>query len=342
MKKRQAVVASIIVLLTLIIFLNVELISYGMGQAAGQIGILRESRPVEQVLTDPSVSDSIKARLRYIQKVRQFAFDSLHLKQSDNYTTFYDQKEKVSLWNLSACERFSFHAKEWWFPFLGSFPYKGFFELEKAKEERDALKLQGYDTRIRSVGGWSTLGWTTDPILSNMLKRSDGRLAELIIHELTHSTLFVQDQVEFNENLATYIGEQGARQFLEIHFGTDSAPLLNYLNEENDAAMFRNQMLLGTKMLNNLYESFTDTTPENEMERQKQALIDDIIMSLDSLDFQQERYRRIFEKARPNNAYFMSYKRYYSAEDSLSTMLEHNYNGKLADFVDGMKAYHEK
>ena len=84
-----------------------------------------------------------------------------------------------------------------------------------ADKEMELLKEAGYDVGMRTVGGWSTLGWFKDPILSNMLNRSYGDLANLIIHELVHATIFVKDSVEFNENLASFIGDQGAKLFLK-------------------------------------------------------------------------------------------------------------------------------
>ena len=83
---------------------------------------------------------------------------------------------------------------------VGAVPYKGFFNREKAVK-KEALEKDNYDVSIRNPGGWSTLGWFTDPILSNMLRRGDGDLASLIIHEMVHATLYVKDSAEFNENL---------------------------------------------------------------------------------------------------------------------------------------------
>ncbi len=94
-------------------------------------------------------------------------------------------------------------------------PYKGFFNQKLAFELKDELEKEGYDVIVRNPGGWSTLGWFTDPILSKMLNRSEGDLANLIIHEMVHSTIFVKDSVEFNENLATFIGDRGAEKFLD-------------------------------------------------------------------------------------------------------------------------------
>lgn len=95
---------------------------------------------------------------------------------------------------VTACAPFAFQPRMWHFPVVGSFPYKGFFEKNKALAEAKKIKEEeGLEVSVRTAGGWSTLGWFKDPVLSNMLNRSEGDLANLIIHELTHGTLFVKD-----------------------------------------------------------------------------------------------------------------------------------------------------
>lgn len=331
----------LLLILSVLIITNWSLVVYGIGQAKGQIEIIKNAVPVEEVLADSNFPDSLKQKIRIIDEVRAFAIDSIGLTNSANYTTFYDQMGSTALWNLSACEPYSLTPKTWSFPFLGSFPYKGFFDLDKAKEELNILKEQNYDARIRPVGGWSTLGWFSDPILSNMLERSEGRLADLISHELTHSTLFVKDDIQFNENLASFIGEKGALLFLETKYGKSSYELEDYIMQNQDGSRYTEHMLFCTALLDSLYNSFTNTTSDSIQHLKKHILIDQIIASLDTIHFHNERYYKIFENGRPNNAYFMSFMRYHSSEDSLATILASEYLGDLKGFVKGMKKFHE-
>lgn len=39
---------------------------------------------------------------------------------------------------------------------------------------------------------------------------------------MTHATLYVPGEVDFNENLASFIGEEGAKRFLNAHFGAEA------------------------------------------------------------------------------------------------------------------------
>ncbi|MBK7650286.1 MAG: aminopeptidase [Flammeovirgaceae bacterium] len=205
------------VLLVLILW-NWQLVLYGARQGYGQLKIVMEAKPIAKLMDDPAFPDSLKMKLELIQEIRKYAIDSLGLKDTKNYTTVYDQHGEEIMWVVQACEPFQLAPKMWKFPIVGAMPYKGFFEKERAMNERNQLEQEGYDTSIRNPGGWSTLGWFTDPILSNMLKRNEGDLASLIIHEMVHATVFVKDDVNFNENLASFVGDTAAYYFFGFTF----------------------------------------------------------------------------------------------------------------------------
>jgi len=305
-------------LATLVIW-QYELVSYGLMQGYGQAKILWQARPVAEVLADPAYPDSVKAKLRLIAEIKQFAEDSIGLKPSENYTTFYDQKGKAILWVLTACEPFRLVEKEWDFPLIGSFSYKGFFDLEKANVEDTLLRAQGYDVSIGPVGGWSTLGWFKDPVLSNFLRRKEGNLANLIIHELTHGTLFVKDSLRFNENLASFVGDQGARLFLRHKYGPGSPQLLEYEADEHDGAAFTRYVLRATQSLDSLYQSFPGAMAVADKQAQKTAQIKAIMVNLDTVSFLGNRYRGYFADFTPNNNFFMGFVRYESRQNSFET-----------------------
>lgn len=334
--KKRKILFFILSILLILIFIYRNLISYGIMQAKGQYHVLANARPIEEYLNDPGFPDSLKVKIRFIQEVRQFAIDSLGLKNSDNYTTLFDQKGKSILWNLSASAKYEMKPKEWGFPLLGTFSYKGFFDLDRAKEEREELLKEGLDTQIRTVGGWSTLGWFKDPILSNMLNRKDGQLAELIIHELTHATLFVKDSLEFNENLATFIGEKGALRFLYRKYGKESVQVEEYLRSFDDSKSFADHMLRGYRSLDELYQSEafvneSDTAVKNQIKGQ---LIKQIVESLDSIDFPKNaRFKKVFATRMPNNAYFMAFQRYRAKQNIFDQDFKNIHKGNIKNFI---------
>ncbi len=317
-----------------------QLLNYGFQQAKGQINVIVNARPIDEFISDPEFPDSLKQKLLLTKQVRRYAIDSLGLKNSDNYTKLFNQKGKTLLWNVSASERYELLPYEWNFPILGSMPYKGFFDLEKAKEESNRLKELGYDTRVRSVGGWSTLGILEDPLLSNMLSRNDGALAEVIIHELTHATLFVKGEIAFNENLASFIGERGAESFLISTFGDSSSQHLEYIQSEADSRLLTKIILKGANRLDSLYKSFSMKSRLSK-DSLKQAHIEEVVKDLETGNFFNLKYREIFEKSLPNNAYFMAQRRYHSQEDSIKTILN-TYNGDIRLMLNSLKVQYGK
>lgn len=339
---RNKFLISLLTVLLVPVIWQWDLVSYGIRQGQGQLSIVWNARPLEEYLRDSNYPDSLKLKIMQVLEARRFAFEELGLTESDNYTTLYQQDEGVSLWNLSASEPFSLTPKTWWFPIVGAVPYKGFFDLDKAKKEREVLDREGFDTQIRPVSGWSTLGWFQDPVLSSMLERSEGQLYELIIHELTHGTVFVRDEVEFNENLASFIGEKGAILLLLKLHGENSGPLNEYLNGETDSERFREHILRGTQYMDSLYIVIAEIESIEKKNQLKLEGIQRIVDKLDTIDFYNSRYHEIFGESLPNNAYFMSYRRYHSAEDSLLNLLSVQYANDLPRFIQGMIEAHAK
>lgn len=346
MQKRtgKIVKRTLLGLLAVIIILVIvywELVVYGIRQGKGQLTIVWNARPVEEVMQDPTFPDSLKAKLILIAQVRKYAIDSLGLKDTKNYKTLYDQKGEELMWVVTACDPFAFKAKEWEFPIVGSVPYKGFFSKERAIMLRNELDKEGWDTSIRNPGGWSTLGWFTDPILSKMLERSEGDLANLIIHEMVHATIFVKDSIDFNENLATFIGDRGAEQFLIATHGKDSKEYLTYIGEDSDFTKYSEHMLRGTEMLDSLYNIMKETDPVDQKAALKKTAIQKIIFSLDTLSLSiNKKPSARFSEHLPNNTYFINMKRYQSKQDIFWGDLKNNFSGDLKSYIHYLTEKH--
>lgn len=337
MKKRIGLI--VLIIIALLVIFNFDLIRYGIRQASGQLHIIYNARPVEEYLNDSTVSQEIKDKLLLIDDVKAFANERLHLAETDNYTDMYDQHGQPVLWVVTGCEPFSFQPYQWTFPVLGSVPYKGFFKKHLADEELEEIKSKGLDAGMRSVGGWSTLGWFNDPILSEMLNRSNGDLANLIIHELVHSTIFVKDSVEFNENLASFIADKGTLIYMSEKYGVDSDEMKSYINEENDNKKFIRHMLTGYDILDSLYQSFEEVSEEQKLSI-KQETITVIINNLDTLKLYNDTHLSNFKGFIPNNTYFMSFKRYQSKQGKLDSLFNKEFDQELVNFIEYLKNKH--
>jgi predicted aminopeptidase len=337
MKKRIGLI--VLIIIAILVIFNFDLIRYGIRQASGQLHIIYNARPVEEYLNDSTVSQEVKDKLKLVDDVKSFAYERLHLAETNNYTEMYDQQGQPVLWVVTGCEPFSFQPYQWTFPVLGSVPYKGFFKKHLADQELEEIKGKGLDAGMRTVGGWSTLGWFNDPILSEMLSRSNGDLANLIIHELVHSTIFVKDSVEFNENLASFIADKGTIIYMSEKFGADSDEMKNYVNEENDNKKFIRHMLSGYDILDSLYQSFEGVSEERKL-RQKEEVIKSIINNLDTLKLHNDNRLSNFKGFVPNNTYFMSFKRYQSKQGKLDSLFNKEFDQELVNFIEYLKNKH--
>lgn len=310
-----------------------QAVIYGVRQASGQLKLLFSTIPIEQVLADSTVAERDKDKIRLIQTIKQFTVDSIGLNPSKSYTTYFDQKEKPLIWMMTASDEFRLKAYQWSFPIVGTFSYKGYFIKSLAENELAELKNQGYDTRLGGVAAWSTLGYLKDPILSSMLKRNDGQLANLIIHELTHGTLYIKNNVEFNENLADFVGDYGAILFLKTKFGHNSESLKTYELEKQQDDAYNAHILRGTQKLASLYQTFEQNKLPIEQKRLlKKQLITEIIQTLDTNSVLKNLQPSKHWKELPNNAFFISFLNYRKEQNRFKQEFETKFNSNFKQY----------
>ncbi len=318
-------------------FWNWDVLLYGFRQAKGQLNVISNTIPVERVLSDPAFPDSLKQKIRTIQEIKKFAVDSLGLKPVGSYESYFDQKGKPILWVLTACPPYELKAYSWYFPILGTFQYKGFFDKELVVIEEKLLKEDGLEVRLQEVSAWSTLGYLNDPILSSMLYRNEGELASLIIHEITHGTLFLKSNLEFNENLADFVGDFGAKRFLAYKYGSESIELKKFEEDLILQERYNEHILRGTCKLDSLFQTFS---VKNASNRYKDSLkydcIDQIFESTDTL--MNGKYKGRYKgRGTVNNAYFVAFSTYRSRQNEFEEQFIKDFNGNFAEYLKFLK-----
>jgi predicted aminopeptidase len=174
-----------------------------------------------------------------------------------------------------------------------------------------------------------------------MLKRKPGSLANLIIHELTHGTLYVKNNVDFNENLASFVGDFGARKFLSQKYGNNSKEFLEYEKGLRFNNEYSERTLGWSKKLDSLYKSFDTTVSPEVKQKSKAVLIEsaksDLIGYLKKNNFYSARYDKEFAKL--NNTYFIDFITYRSQQN----IFEEEFRVKFhSDFPSYMKYLKEK
>jgi len=188
-------------------------VSYYGQLASGQLQLLRAREPISTVIADPGRDQLLRAHLTQSQKARTFASQQLRLPDNQSYRLYADIGRPFVVWNVFATPEFSLTPQNHCFPIAGCVAYRGYYSQSAARGEAALQRLQGMDVSIGGVEAYSTLGWFNDPILSSMMAWGDERLATLIFHELAHQRFYVKDDTEFNESFATFVEQEGTRQW---------------------------------------------------------------------------------------------------------------------------------
>ena len=200
-------------MLAILLLSGCSSLTYYTQLAEGQLNLLRAREPVAQVIADPQRDPKLREHLRKAQQARGFASQHLHLPDNQSYRLYADIHRQYVVWNVFATGEFSLDPVTHCFPIAGCVAYRGYYNQGAARGEAALQKLDGKDVYVSGVEAYSTLGWFDDPIISSMMTWGDERLATLIFHELAHQRFYVQDDSEFNESYATFVEQEGTRQW---------------------------------------------------------------------------------------------------------------------------------
>jgi predicted aminopeptidase len=309
---------------------------YTLKQGAAMLGYLGKAVPLEELAVRAGEEGANTDTLAFVERVadiRRFAMEELGLKESKNYTRYVEIDRDYLAAVVSACEADSFTRHEWTFPVVGTVPYKGFFYPKDAGKEAAKLKAEGLDVWIRGVDAFSTLGWFKDPLYSYMKKYNDYQLADVIIHELLHATVFVRGRVQFNEQLAEFVGTTGARLYIESRFGKDSEAYQAIGGNTGDAAAYRAFLRELSAELEAVYGNKSLNRSEKLVQKEQiiKAAQERFAAEYDRR-FQSQAYRS-FSTLPVNNAYLDLYRLYYgeeAAEDNFFAGLYERLSGSAA------------
>jgi predicted aminopeptidase len=287
---------------------------YTMKQGAALLGYLNQAVPLAEV-------EGEAAFVAEVERIRGFAMGELGLKQSKNYTKYVDIDRDYLAAIVSACNPAAFERHTWWFPVVGRVPYKGFFNADDARKEGTGLRAKGLDVWIRPVDAFSTLGFFRDPLYSYMTGYPVHRLADLLIHELVHATVYIKSDSAFNESLAEFIGTEGARLYIEQYYGADSDEYraIDAGQADNKAFVTFLQSLI--RDLDMVYKS--ELSYDGKLARKAEVIAAaqaDFAARYDEL-FEHDNYRG-FAEMEINNAYLDLYRLYNEGDRYFEELYE--------------------
>jgi predicted aminopeptidase len=247
--------------------------------AGGELDILNRARPIELAVLDDTTSPRIRALLGEVGTIKRFG-EAQGLKPTDNYQDYSDLHRPAAVWVVSACEPLRFRSLEWSFPIVGRVPYLGWFDRNEARDFARELKAAGWDVDLRGADAFSTLGWFDDPVLSTMIPDGDeavGDLANVVLHESVHATVFLKGQADLNESLADFVADRLTPLYLTKTRGPGSREAEAYAESERASAERGKKLHAAYQALERLYSS---ARPAGEKRVEKAKIIDELSASI--------------------------------------------------------------
>ncbi len=274
---------------------------YLLKQGRGQLDLRLNQVSLQEALEQES-NPEYRRLLMEIPKIKAFAEERLLLRKSDNYTGYYQTSQSGVSFVVTASPKTELKAYTWWFPVLGSVPYKGYFDQDEAAELSAELEEQGYDTWVFAAPAYSTLGWFKDPVTTPMMRRGHYYLASTIVHEMTHETLFVPGAEAFNEQLAAFVGQKGALLYFEEVSGLNRKQLKTLEDRVLKSGLFAETV---QRYLPRFQELYSRQQPMVKVMAQRAVLFGEL----------EEEIARLFpnlpaDRKRFNNARLLQFRRY--------------------------------
>ncbi len=321
-------------LIVLLFFTGCQL-TYIIKSAHQQFSMMTTRQPISEILKDENLASDKRKKFELSEKARRFAFEDLQLKKTQNYATFIDLHRPYVSWVVHAAHKWELKNYLWSFPVVGDIPYKGFFSEDEAKEEAALMESQGYDAFYRGVSAYSTLGWFTDSLLSSMLAYKEHDLVNTIIHELTHTTIYIKSNADFNERLAVFIGNKGTELFYKKFEGEKSPTVALIANENVDDSLFSAFI---TVELDDLKKWYQDNKGKNLTEQDRQSrfeLIKTNFLKILKPQLQSTSYNR-FPEIKLNNARLGLYTTYMKDMDDFEDLYK-KLDSNLIRFIAKVK-----
>jgi predicted aminopeptidase len=297
------------------------------GCSLGELAGLQLALINDQVRLDRAIArerDPERRRmLEEVPAVLRFAEQVVGLRPGKSYTGYFELERKGLTFVVTACEQLRFEPYTWWFPVAGRVEYRSYWDEEDARSEAAELEAAGYDTWISASRAYSTLGFFRDPVITTMMRDGLPSLVEVLIHELSHQKLYVPGHTEWNEALASFVGERGAERYFDVpRYASTPYPAEVYARGER-----RDQFdVLIAKAGDLLEQLYASDAPREHKLRERTRVFDELSATL-----------RVFfprddpDTWRMNNARIVHYRR-YSASNALLAELWRKSGGDFRRF----------
>jgi predicted aminopeptidase len=215
-----------------------------------------------------------------VPDLRRYAAERLQLRPGSNYTGYCAGDPDAVAHVVVGSERTRFEPYTWWFPIAGKVPYKSHFARARAEAEAAELEADCYDAYVGRVTAYSTLGILRDPVTTPMLREGLVWFVEVLFHEMAHARLYVRGQTDFNEQLASFVGRQGALEYLRSRYGHEPAMMAEAARHFSRREQLDTRVLASIGALDVLYAA---ELPEAEVLRRRELVFSALELELGAL-----------------------------------------------------------
>jgi predicted aminopeptidase len=168
--------------------------------------LLRARQPLTPEVV-ASLQPNERSALATLRGALAFA-ESQGLAHCTSYRHLVDLPKDELVQVVTAAPANELAPKTWWFPIVGTVSYRGYFEAARAEAFAAELRGEGYDVYVRPASLYSTLGWFDDPLPRPLLAWSEDQLADTVVHEQLHRTVFVAGDIAYDEALASFVAHR--------------------------------------------------------------------------------------------------------------------------------------
>ena len=229
--------------------------------------------------------------------------EQLGLKRSTSYRHLLDQGTDSTLTVVVAAPPDRLEPLTWWFPIVGRVSYRGYFDATRAEAFAASLRAQGYETDLRPALLYSTLGWFDDPMPRRLLAMQPYELVDTVLHEQVHETIYVPDDAEYNESLATFVAQHATLDFFARAADTRARAARSFADQRRFAELLAELSL----DLEHLYA--TEGEVRDLATKRERLLAEYQKQRYPALDWQTDRYAG-FPDTRVNNAWLVARRTY--------------------------------
>ncbi len=269
---------------------------YILRQALGFYRTVVLARDIDTLRERKDLDRETEELFDRVEEIRRFAVEELGLEPSGNFTRYTEVERDHLATVVSVARDDRMHRGTWSYPVVGDLFYRGYYNTAHAVSTARELRARGHDVLIRQVDAFSSLGYFSDPVYSFMKDYDDYRLANLIIHEEVHANVWIDGKNAYNEEIATFVGDEGAALFVREKYGAESEEYEAVAQGREDRRTYR-------AWLDQVYYALTDAyrileTREERLNAKERIFAEAREKLKDNYDdmFETDRYRGAAEQ----------------------------------------------